>query len=113
VGAGAAFKPMADNDKFEVGGDANFGRIGGANDIYISVNGQYDMHLQQSKAVPFVGAGIGIYHLSSGGYGTTNTAFQILGGIDWQTGGGKALRAQVRFLFTTLTTTVVMIGYAF
>src|SRR5579871_5490509 len=98
IGAGASVKPMPDNDKFEVGGDVNFGRIGGSNSIYVSLHGQYDIHLQNSKAVPFVGGGIGIVHFGgqsvtvngvtvSGG-GATNTNLELLGGVDFETGGG-------------------------
>lgn len=110
VGGGASVKPMKDNDKFEVGGDFNFARIYSSNGLYVSINGQYDIHLQDSKLLPFVGGGLGITH----GSGFTDTNLQILGGVDFETGGGKALRAQVRFLFTPgAMTTILMIGYAF
>jgi len=110
VGVGASIKPMKDNDKFEVGGDVNFGRLYAVNALYISVSGQYDMHMQNSKAVPFVGGGLGVTHVT----GATNTNPELLAGVDWETGGGKALRAQVRFIFTPgSTTTALLIGMAF
>ena len=110
LGAGVAFKPMKDNNKFEVGGDFNYARYSGLNGVYVAINGQYDIHLQQSKAVPFLGGGIGIAHFSGG----TNTDPEILGGVDFETSGGQSIRAQVRFFFTPVyTTTIVLVGFAF
>ena len=113
VGVGASIKPMKDNNKVEIAADVNYGRSGGANDLYISFNGLYDFHMQDSTAVPFAGAGIGIYHASANGFGATETDLQILGGVDFKTAGNRDIRAQLRFVFTTETTTVLMVGYAF
>jgi len=110
VGVGAAFMPLKDNDKFEINGDFNFGRLFSTNLIYISFNGQYDFHLNNSKAVPFAGGGIGIAHTS----GATNTAFQLLFGAQFEMSSGRAVRAQVRFLFTSgASTTLILGGFAF
>ena len=110
LGAGVAFKPMKDNNKFEVSGDFNYARNNGFNGVYIAIDGQYDIHLQQSKAVPFLGGGVGIAHFS----GFTHGDPEILGGVDFETSGGQAIRAQVRFLFLPgYTATALLIGFAF
>jgi opacity protein-like surface antigen len=110
IGAGVSAKPIHDNDKVEVGGDFNFARIFSSNGIYVSINGQYDIHLQNtSRTVPFLGGGIAITHFE----GFTNTDLQIFGGADFDTASGKAIRAQVRFILGTETSTLLMVGYAF
>lgn len=116
-GIGANFKPVKDNDMFEVGADFNIGHASGGGEgatlIYISFNGQYDIHMKDSKTVPFVGAGVGIVRLSSSGFSNTETKFQILGGVAFAMQSGREVRAQVRFIFTEATTTILMVGFAF
>ena len=109
AGVGAGFMPMHDNDKIEIDVDGNFIHFGG-NGIYISFNGQYDIHLNNSKMVPFLGGGLGIAHAGGG----TNTGLQIYGGIQASMSSGRAVRASIRFLFAGgATTTIIVGGFAF
>lgn len=114
IGVGASFLPMKDNDKFGVIVDGNFIREDGVNIIYISANGVYNIHLNNSKAKPFVGAGLAIVHESVEGFSNTDTNFQILGGVGWALASGREVNGQVRFVFTEgSTTTLLLIGFAF
>ena len=115
VGVGGSFLPMKDNDKIEIIADANFVHFGGASGVYISGNGAYDVHLQNSKAVPFLGAGIGIVHASENGFSNTNTNLQLLGGVKFETKSGRALEGQVRFVLGSNGdgATLVLVGFAF
>jgi hypothetical protein len=118
IGAGASFLPMKDNDKFGIIVDGNFIHVSsggvGANGLYISFNGVYNIDLENSKAKPFVGGGLAIVHLSANGFGNTQTKLQILGGVGWALEGGREVNGQVRFIFTDGgTTTVILVGFAF
>lgn len=114
IGVGASFLPMKDNDKLGIIVDGNFVREDGINGIYISVNAVYNIHLQNSKAKPFVGGGIGIVHTSFEGFSNTETKPQILGGVGWALASGREVNGQVRFLFTDGgTTTILLFGFAF
>jgi len=109
AGAGVNFMPMKDNDKIEIDVDGNFIHFGG-NGIYVSFNGQYDVHLNNSKMIPFLGGGLGIAHFGGG----TNTGLQIYGGIQAAMSSGRAVRVSIRFLFAGgATTTVILGGFAF
>ena len=118
IGVGASFLPMKDNDKFGIIVDGNFihesaGGVG-ANGLYISFNGVYNIHLENSKAKPFVGGGLAIVHLSVNGFGSTETKLQILGGVGWALEGGREVNGQVRFIFTDGgSTTLLLVGFAF
>lgn len=114
VGVGASFLPMKDNDKFGIIVDGNFIHLsaGGfsSNGIYISANGVYNIHMQNSKAKPFAGAGLAITHADS----VTNTDLQILAGVGWALSSGREVNGQVRFVFISNdTTTVLLFGFAF
>jgi hypothetical protein len=109
VGVGAAFMPIADNDKVEINADGNFQHFGG-NGFNISVNGQYDMHMSNSKMTPFFGGGLDIAHFP----GSTNAGLQLLGGIQAEMSSGRAVRAQIRFAFVaSVTVTELLFGFAF
>jgi hypothetical protein len=114
IGVGASFLPMKDNDKFGIIVDGNFIREDGVNVIYISANGVYNVHLNNSKAKPFLGGGIAIVHESVNGFSDTQTKLQILGGVGWALSSGREVNGQVRFVFTDGgTTTILLFGFAF
>jgi len=108
VGVGASFQPKSVKN-LEVAGDVAFGRLFSTNLIYISVDGLYDFHIEGHDAMPYAGAGLGIAHAG----GVTNTSFQILGGVQLPVSGPHVARVEVRFLFTTLTTTLLLGSYSF
>jgi len=110
IGAGVGFMPIKNNDKFEVSGDFGFGRAGGVNGFTISFLGQYNIHLTSSKTMPFLGGGLGIGHA----VGATNAGFELLGGAQFEMSSGRAIRAELRFLFAGGgTTTYILGGIAF
>jgi len=114
LGVAAQFLPMKDNDKFGIIVDGNFIREDGVNVLYISANGVYNIHLQNSKAKPFVGGGLAIVHESVNGFSDTQTKLQLLGGVGWALSSGREVNGQVRFIFTDGgTTTVLLFGFAF
>ena len=109
VGIGASFQPQSVKN-LEVAGDVDFGRLFGANFFYIAVDGLYDFHIKGHDAMPYAGAGLGIAH----GSGVTNTAFQILGGVQLPVSGPHAVRVEVRWLFISFQTTTFLLGsYSF
>jgi opacity protein-like surface antigen len=109
VGVGASFQPKSVKN-LEVAGDFMFGRLFSANLIYISVDGLYDFHLSGHDAMPYAGAGLGIAH----GAGVTNTAFQILAGVQLPVSGPHVARVEVRWLFVSFETTTLLLGsYSF
>jgi hypothetical protein len=90
--------------------DGNFVRDFSSNGLYISVNAVYNVHLQNSKAKPFVGGGVGIIHFS----GDTETKPQLLGGVGWALSSGREVNGQFRIVFTDFqTTTLLLFGFAF
>jgi opacity protein-like surface antigen len=110
LGVGAMFQPMKDNDKLGIIVDGNFVRDFSSNGLYISVNAVYNVHLQNSKAKPFVGGGVGIIHFS----GDTETKPQLLGGVGWALSSGREVNGQFRIVFTDFqTTTLLLFGFAF
>jgi hypothetical protein len=111
LGVGASFLPMKDNQNISVLVDGNYSHInnGGGNGVYISANGVYNVTLQNSKAKPFFGAGLSIFHIFS----QTDTNFQILGGVGWNLASGRSVNGQVRFIFDTDTITMFLFGFAF
>ena len=111
VGVGASFLPIKGNENFGIIVDGNFTHInsGGGNGVYISANGVYNFKMQNSKAKPFAGAGLSIFHF----FGTTDTNLQILGGVGWELASGREVNGQVRFILDTSTITVFLVGFAF
>jgi opacity protein-like surface antigen len=109
VGVGASFQPKSVKN-LEVAGDFAFGRLFASNLIYVSVNGLYDFHVKGHDAMPYAGAGLGIAHVP----GSTQTSFQILGGIQLPVSGPHVARVEIRWLFTTGATTTLLLGsYSF
>jgi hypothetical protein len=93
----------------EIEGGVGFGRFAGFNLLTISGAGLYDFHMQGHEAMPFAGAGLGITHFAHG----TNSAFELIGGVQLPVSGPHVVRFEVKFLFTTLTTTILLVNYSF
>lgn len=113
IGVGASFLPMKDNDKLGIIVDGNFVRLSdngfGFNALYISGNAVYNIHMQNSKAKPFVGGGIAFFHAN----GVEQTKLQLLGGVGWALSSGREVNGQVRFILADETITVLLFGFAF
>jgi hypothetical protein len=108
VGASVSAMPKSVKN-VEIDGGVGFGRFASRTFFSISFDGAYDIHMQGHDAMPFVGAGLGIRHAA----GVTNTAFEILGGVQLPIQGPHVVRVTVKFLFATLTTTVLLVSYSF
>lgn len=108
VGASVSAMPKSLKN-VEIDGGVGFGRFASRTFFTISFDGAYDIHVQGHDAMPFVGAGLGIRHAAS----VTNTAFEILGGIQLPIEGPHVVRVSVKFLLSTLTTTVLFASYSF
>lgn len=108
VGATVAGQPRSVKN-LEIEGSFGIGRFAGFSFLTFSIDGLYDFHMRGHQAMPFAGAGLGITHTDS----VTNTAFEILGGIQLPVNGPHAVRFGVKFLFTTLTTTILFVNYSF
>jgi hypothetical protein len=108
VGATVSAMPKSVKN-VEFDGGFGIGRFASRTFFSISIDGAYDIHMQGHDAMPFVGAGLGIRHAA----GATNTAFEVLGGIQLPVQGPHAIRVSVKFLFSTLTSTVLLASYSF
>jgi hypothetical protein len=108
VGATVSAMPKSVNN-IEIDGGFGIGRFAGRTFFSISADGAYDIHMQGHEAMPFVGAGLGIRHAA----GATHAAFEILGGVQLPVQGPHVVRFTVKFLFSTLTTTVLLASYSF
>jgi hypothetical protein len=93
----------------EIEGNVGFGRLAGFNFLTFGADGLYDFHMTGHEAMPFAGAGLGITHIGS----VTNTAFEILGGVQLPVNGPHVVRVEIKFLFTTATTTILLVNYSF
>jgi len=131
VGGGVTFKPMKDNDRFEVSADVNYGHHGGQSAMFagtevsssgslllFSVNAQYDFRPQDSNKMFFLGGGLAIFHFgiseSAGGINVgsvsiNSSGLQLLGGMAFNLAGGREVRIQIRFV----TGTLILVGVAF
>jgi hypothetical protein len=112
IGVGVSGQPKS-LENVEVTGDVSFGRFASTNDVYFSFNGLYDFHLQGHDAMPYAGAGLGIFHASANGLSDTQTDLQILGGVQLPVNGPRVVRFEIRFLFTTETTTFFLGSFTF
>jgi hypothetical protein len=108
VGASVSAMPKSVKN-IEIDGGFGIGRFAGRTFFSISADGAYDIHIQGHEAMPFIGAGFGIRHAA----GATNAAFEILGGVQLPVQGPHVVRVSVKFLFSTLTTTVLLGSYSF
>jgi hypothetical protein len=108
VGASVSAMPKSVKN-LEIDGGFGIGRFASRTFFSISFDGAYDIHMQGHEAMPFVGAGLGIRHAAS----ATNTAFEILGGVQLPVQGPHVVRVTVKFLFATLTSTVLLGSYSF
>jgi hypothetical protein len=108
VGASVSAMPKSVKN-IEIDGGFGIGRFAARTFFSISADGAYDIHIQGHEAMPFIGAGLGIRHAA----GATNANFEILGGVQLPVQGPHVVRVTVKFLFSTLTTTVLLGSYSF
>jgi hypothetical protein len=108
VGVGVSAMPKSVKN-LEIAGSFGIGRFAGFNFFSFSADGLYDFHLKGHEAMPFAGAGLGIRHADS----NTNAAFELAGGVQMPIQGPHVVRFEVKFLFTTLTTTILLASYSF
>lgn len=108
VGVGVSAMPKSVKN-LEIAGSFGIGRLAGFTFFDFSGDGLYDFHLKGHEAMPFAGAGLGIQHLDS----TTKAAFELAGGVQMPIQGPHVVRFEVKFLFTTQTTTVLLVSYSF
>jgi hypothetical protein len=108
VGVSVSAQPKSVQN-LEIEGGVGFGRFAGFTFLSIGVDGLYDFHMAGHDAMPFAGAGLGITHFASG----TNTSFELVGGVQLPVSGPHVVRVEVKFLFTTLTTTLLLGSYSF
>jgi opacity protein-like surface antigen len=93
----------------EIGGDFSFGRIAGENDLYISFNGLYDVHLKGHQVMPYLGGGIGINHVPN----FTQTGLQLIAGIQLPVTGPHVVRFEVRFLLVDGSPVLLLGSFSF
>lgn len=108
VGASASVMPK-NLKNIEIAAGAGFGRFAGFTLFTIGVDGLYDIHLQGHAAMPFVGGGLGIRHINS----NTKAGFELAGGVQLPVKGPHAIRVGVKFLFSDVTTTLLLGSYSF
>jgi hypothetical protein len=108
VGVGVSAMPKSVKN-LEIAGSFGIGRFAGFNFFSFSGDGLYDFHLNGHEAMPFAGAGLGIRHAA----GSTNAAFELAGGVQMPIQGPHVVRFEVKFLFTALTTTILLVSYSF
>jgi opacity protein-like surface antigen len=108
VGVSVSAQPKSVNN-LEIAGGVGFGRFAGFTFLSIGVDGLYDFHMAGHDAMPFAGGGLGITHFAAG----TNTSFELVGGVQLPVNGPHVVRVEVKFLFTTLTTTLLLANYSF
>jgi hypothetical protein len=108
VGVGVSAMPKSVKN-LEIAGAFGIGRFAGFNFFSFSGDGLYDFHLKGHEAMPFAGAGLNIRHAD----GNTNAAFELAGGVQMPIQGPHVVRIEVKFLFTTLTTTLLFASYSF
>jgi hypothetical protein len=108
VGVGVSAMPKSVKN-LEIAGSFGIGRFAGFNFFSFSGDGLYDFHLNGHEAMPFAGAGLGIRHIS----GNTSAALELAGGVQLPIQGPHVVRFEVKFLFTTLTTTILLASYSF
>lgn len=95
----------------EVEGGFGLGRFDGVNLFDFSADGLYDFHIQGQGMMPFAGAGLGVTHF--GDNGGTHAGFELLGGVQLPVSGPHVVRVEVKFLFTSVTSTLLLGSYSF
>ena len=79
--------------------------------IDFSVDGLYDFHISGHEAMPYAGAGFGVTHF--GDNAGTHGAFELLGGVQLPVSGPHVVRVEIKFLFTTASSTLILGSYSF
>ena len=105
----AAGDTLKQQRNVEVGGDFSFGRIRSTNDLYISFNGLYDVHLKGHQAMPYIGGGVGINHVPN----FTQTGLQLIAGLQLPVTGPHVVRFEVRFLLVTGSPVLILGSFSF
>jgi len=105
----AAGDTLKQQRNVEIGGDFSFGRIASTNDLYISFNGLYDVHIKGHQAMPFLGGGVGINHVPN----FTQTGLQLIAGLQLPVTGPHVVRFEVRFLLVTGSPVLILGSFSF
>lgn len=100
---------LKQSHNIEVGGDLSFGRIFSSNDLYISVNGLYDVHIKGHKAMPYIGGGLGVNHVP----GSTKAGLQLIAGVQLPITGPHVFRFEARFLFIDGSPVLLLGSFSF
>jgi hypothetical protein len=125
VGGGIAVTPFS-NPALEINADGSYYRFQGLNAYGGSVNAAFNVVVPSWKFTPFFGGGLAVVHQPSitvdldpfglyGGYeyevgGGTDTALQILAGVDFPLSDRRAFRGELRYQFLPGGTSVAALA---